>query len=64
MMDFSQLEGKLGYRFKDKELLRRALTLSSADNLFNNQTLEFFGDAVLEFIVSEKIFDDTEARAD
>lgn len=62
MMDFSQLEGKLGYRFKDKELLRRALTLSSADNFFNNQTLEFFGDAVLEFIVSEKIFDDTESE--
>ncbi|MDE6504987.1 MAG: hypothetical protein K2L42_03870 [Clostridia bacterium] len=55
-MDFSEVEKKLNYVFKDKELLRRALTLSSADNNFNNQSLEFLGDAVLEFIVSEHIF--------
>lgn len=55
-MDFSEIEKKLNYVFKDKELLRRALTLSSADNNFNNQSLEFLGDAVLEFIVSERIF--------
>lgn len=56
-MDFSGIEKNLGYSFKNKELLRRALTLASYDNDFNNQNLEFFGDAVLEFIVSEKIFD-------
>ncbi len=55
-MDFSVIEKRLNYRFKDKNLLRRALTLASADNTENNQTLEFFGDAILEFIVSEKIF--------
>lgn len=55
-MDFSQIEKNLGYAFKDKTLLRRALTLSSATNVDNNQTLEFLGDAILEFIVSEKIF--------
>lgn len=53
---YDSIEEKLGYRFKDKNILARALTLSSADNSFNNQTLEFFGDAILEFIVSEKIF--------
>ena len=36
--------------------MRRALTLASATNADNNQTLEFFGDAILEFIVSERIF--------
>ncbi|MDE7082367.1 MAG: hypothetical protein K2O89_01525 [Clostridia bacterium] len=56
-MDFSQIEQNLKYTFKDKNLLRRALTLASADSLENNQTLEFFGDAILEFIVSERIFD-------
>ncbi len=57
-MDFSQTEKNLNYTFKDKNLLKRALTLSSADNTENNETLEFFGDAILEFIVSEKIFDE------
>lgn len=56
-MDFSQTEKNLNYVFKDKNLLKRALTLASADNTDNNQTLEFFGDAILEFIVSEKIFE-------
>ena len=55
-MDFSQIEKNLNYTFKDKGLLRRALTLASATNADNNQTLEFFGDAILEFIVSERIF--------
>ena len=60
-MDFSQkiseIEEKIKYAFRDKKLLRRAFTLSSFDKDFNNQTLEFFGDAILEFIVSERIFD-------
>lgn len=70
-MDFSQAEKNIGYVFKDKEILKRALTLSSYDNSFNNQTLEFFGDAIIEFIVSEKLFygngnegDLTKKRAD
>ncbi len=57
-MDISAVENIIGYEFGDKELLKRALTLSSADNDFNNQTLEFFGDAIIEFIVSEKIYDE------
>lgn len=49
-------ERAIGYVFKDKSLLRRALTLSSADRKNSNEALEFFGDAVLEFIVSERIY--------
>lgn len=56
-MEFSEIENNLGYTFKDKNLLRRAITLASADNGFNNQTLEFFGDSVIGFIVAESIFD-------
>lgn len=48
-------EKAIGYTFKDKSLLTRALTLASASEN-NNQLLEFFGDAILEFIVSERIF--------
>lgn len=58
MTPLSEVEKKLGYFFKDKNLLKRALTLSSADSNLNNETFEFFGDAILEFIVSERIFDD------
>jgi ribonuclease-3 len=56
MMNTELIESKIGYEFKDKSLLRRAFTLSSADGVYNNQVLEFFGDAIIEFIVSEKIF--------
>lgn len=55
-MNFSEIEKIISYEFKDKCLLKKALTLSSYDNNFNNQTLEFLGDAILEFIVSEKIY--------
>lgn len=61
-MNFEEVERNLNYTFKDKNLLKRALTLSSADSQNNNQTLEFFGDAILEFIVSEKIFDGDESE--
>lgn len=56
-MNYGELEDKIGYVFKDKELLVTALTLSSAEKKRSNQTLEFLGDAVLELIVTEKIFD-------
>lgn len=56
-MNLEEAESKINYTFKDKALLIRALTLPSADGENNNQTLEFFGDAILEFIVSEKIYD-------
>ena len=55
-MNFSVVEKNIGYRFKDRRLLMRALTLASYDNKSCNETLEFFGDAIIEFIVSEKIF--------
>lgn len=63
-MDFSKLEQKIFYTFKDKKLLQRALTLASHDNNFNNQTLEFLGDAVLEFIVSDKIYDQSRSEGE
>ena len=51
-MSASEAEKALGYTFKNKDLLRLALTLPSASTE-NNQQLEFFGDAILEFIASE-----------
>lgn len=54
-MDVAEVEKSIGYTFSDKKLLVRALTLASA-GADNNQSMEFFGDAILEFLVSEKIY--------
>ena len=50
------LENKIGYSFKDKNLLKMALTHSSFANENNEKSyerLEFLGDAVIELIVSD-----------
>jgi ribonuclease III len=57
-----ELENLLEYRFKSQGLLSQALTHRSfvneheAENLRNNESLEFLGDAVLGFVISSKIF--------
>jgi ribonuclease-3 len=50
----------LDYRFNDTALFRQALTHRSAKGP-NNERLEFLGDAVLDFVISEALF---EARPD
>ena len=57
-----ELEEIIGYKFKDKSLLELALTHSSYSNdrkkgkIYNNERLEFLGDAVLELTSSEVLF--------
>ncbi len=51
-----ELQQKLGYTFKDKALLRRALTHPSTKQPEDNQRLEFLGDAVLEFCISDILY--------
>jgi ribonuclease III len=59
----STLEQRIEYRFSDAELLRRALTHSSLANearpggppLSDNEQLEFLGDSVLGFLISEAL---------
>ena len=48
----------LGYQFKDEALLGEALThASSADHrLESNERMEFFGDAILGFVVCECLY--------
>ncbi len=43
----TDLEARLGHTFKDRELLARALTHSSASASASNERLEFLGDRVL-----------------
>ena len=46
------LENTLGYTFKDKQLIIEALTHKSYKQPYDNERLEFLGDAVLDLIVS------------
>ena len=51
----TELEARLGHTFKDRELLKRALTHASADAERSNERLEFFGDRVLALVAAEKL---------
>lgn len=53
---FETLTEILGYRFNNPNLLKRALTHSSAD-AEHNEKLEFLGDSVLSMIVSVYLFE-------
>ncbi|GAB6183929.1 ribonuclease III [Thermodesulfovibrio hydrogeniphilus] len=54
-----EIENIIGYRFKNPELLHQALTHSSYanENLTpSNERLEFLGDVVLGFVISDYLF--------
>ncbi|EHW5913154.1 ribonuclease III [Campylobacter coli] len=56
MKNIELLEQKLAYKFKDKDLLIHALTHKSFKKPYNNERLEFLGDAVLDLVVGEYLF--------
>src|SRR5215467_29966 len=61
MSSITDLQSDLGYTFKNELLLTRALTHSSHANEKNrvegdNEQLEFLGDAVLGFLVSDFLY--------
>ena len=62
MIPLSDLQEKIGYQFQNIDLLRQALTHRSYLNenpqftLGHNERLEFYGDAVLEDIVTAYLF--------
>lgn len=49
------MKNNIGYKFKDEELLKRALTHSSKSEN-NYERLEFLGDGILDFLVGEYLF--------
>jgi len=61
-MNISQLEKNLGIKFKNKDLITQAITHRSYLNehpeykLEHNERLEFLGDAVLELVVTEYLY--------
>jgi ribonuclease III len=60
--EFDMLQRIVGYRFRDPGLLEHALTHTSRANedvsggVFDNESLEFLGDAVLGFAIADLLF--------
>src|SRR5689334_788014 len=62
-LSLEALEAKLGYRFQNSDLLKRALThrswlserSSALPQKSDNEQLEFLGDSILGFIASESL---------
>lgn len=57
MTSLKRLQQLLGYSFKNESLLLEALTHKSYIKSSNNERLEFLGDAVLDLLVGEYLFD-------
>ena len=58
-MNLEEFEKEIEYKFKNKELLKNALTHTSyayEHNIPSNEKLEFLGDSILEFISSDYIY--------
>jgi ribonuclease-3 len=62
--EFAPLEARIGHRFRDVGLLEHALTHRSrahedeSGGVFDNESMEFLGDAVLGFVVADRLFQD------
>ncbi len=57
----AELEARIGYSFVNRALLRQALTHRSitneTDERAHNERLEFLGDAVLQLVISQLLYD-------
>jgi len=61
VVDLAELQSRLGYSFRDAELLRLALTHPSVAHeqgmaIQHNQRLEFLGDAVLQLVLTRELY--------
>jgi ribonuclease-3 len=62
MKDFTEFEKQIGVNFKDKDILQQAFTHRSYINEHpgldakHNERLEFLGDAVLELVATQELF--------
>ena len=61
-MDYSELQAQLGYFFQDPKLLQLAFTHPSVAHeqdlpVHTNQRLEFLGDAVLQLVLTRKLYE-------
>ena len=59
-MELEGIEKEIGYEFKNKELLKTALTHTSyayEKHINSNEKLEFLGDSILEFLSSRYLYE-------
>ena len=56
-IDYSKLEKKINYKFKNKNLLIQSLTHKSFNKLNNNEKIEFLGDRVLGLVIAKKLLE-------
>ncbi len=58
LIDVSECERRIGHAFRDRSLLMAALTHASGaqHRLASNERLEFLGDAILGFLVCERLY--------
>ena len=60
-VDFSEIEKKINYKFKNKELLKTAFThktfaFEAKIPIEFNERLEFLGDSILGFLVAKELY--------
>ncbi len=55
----NKIQSSLGYEFSDRSILAHALSHSSgvSDKLASNERLEFLGDAILDLIICQELFE-------
>ena len=56
-IDYSKLEKKIGYKFKNRNLLVQSLTHKSFNKMNNNEKIEFLGDRVLGLVIAKKLLE-------
>ena len=56
MIEFvTKLEQKINIKFKDRELIKKALIHKRHNNIYNNEKLEFLGDRVLGLVLAKTL---------
>ena len=58
-MTLEQFEANIGYKFNNKNLLKKSLTHTSyayENKVDSNEKLEYLGDSILEFVVSKFLY--------
>ena len=58
-MNLEQFEANIGYKFNNRNLLKKSLTHTSyayENKVDSNEKLEFLGDSILEFVVSKFLY--------
>lgn len=64
MFNLDDLQHKIGIQFKNIDILRQAMTHKSllnehlSVNMYDNERMEFLGDALLNFSISDKLYTD------